>query len=208
MRGVETDRSQHRHHFARKVGADPLSLCRGQVAASQEPDAFARQSRQDILVEKLVLGRNEIVRFLRDLREDLHRGHAVRADGERSSLDLRLEAGNANLEKLIEVARHDAQEPQALEQRGGATLRLRQHPAVERQLPEFTVDVQLRKVARPVHRPAPVLRLRAPVARTSACGRVLGVVTDRGYRLGVGGTYPAAVSAPPPKKCLSICCAR
>jgi hypothetical protein len=46
--------------------------------------------------------------------------------------DLLLDAGDADLEELVEVARHDAQEAQALEQRHGGVGGLRQHAALER----------------------------------------------------------------------------
>jgi len=54
--------------------------------------------------------------------------------------DLLLDPRHADLEELVEVARHDAQEAQALEQRHRPVRRLRQHPALELQERQFAVD--------------------------------------------------------------------
>src|SRR5690606_573583 len=50
--------------------------------------------------------------------------------------------GRADLEELVQVGAGDAQEAQALEQRHGRVLRLRQDPEVEIQLRQLAVGVQ------------------------------------------------------------------
>ena len=57
-----------------------------------------------------------------------------------------LEARDADLEELIEVARGDGQEAQPLEQRHGFIERLGQHALVELQQRQLAVDVEIRRL--------------------------------------------------------------
>ncbi len=57
-----------------------------------------------------------------------------------------LEAGDADLEELIQIAGGDAQELQPLEQRLGVIEGQRQHPVIELQEGELTVDVAARRL--------------------------------------------------------------
>ena len=54
--------------------------------------------------------------------------------------ELLLDAGDADLEEFVEVARHDAQEAQAFEQRNGGVGGLGQHAALELQQRELAVQ--------------------------------------------------------------------
>ena len=67
------------------------------------------------------------------------RVQAVRAGGDAAQLDLFLQPGHADLEKLIEIAADDAQVFQPLQQRNGRVFSLRQHSAVEFELAELAV---------------------------------------------------------------------
>ncbi len=60
------------------------------------------------------------------------------------SFDLLLQAGDADLEELVQVAADDAQEPQPLEQRHRRVLGLRQHAPVELEQAELAVEEVLR----------------------------------------------------------------
>ena len=51
-----------------------------------------------------------------------------------------LDAGDADLEELVEVARHDAQKAQALEQRHGRIGGLGEHAALELEQGELAID--------------------------------------------------------------------
>jgi hypothetical protein len=161
VRGVEADRGQDRHHLAQEVGLDPVRLGGSEVGPAQEADALGREPRQDLRVEQLVLLGHQLVRLLRHLPEDELRVHAVGADDGSAGFDLGLQAGDADLEELVEVGGDDAQEPQPLEERRGAVLRLRQHAPVERELADLAVEEQLRDVAWLVHRIAAVRKARA-----------------------------------------------
>jgi hypothetical protein len=114
MRWVEPDRRQHRHHLAEKIGLDPLRLRRSEIGAPQEADALGREAGQDLLVEQLVLRGHQLVHLLRRLVEHVVGAHAVGADDRRSGLDLRMQAGDADFEELVEVCRDDAQVAQSL----------------------------------------------------------------------------------------------
>ncbi len=55
-------------------------------------------------------------------------------------VELGLEAGDADLEELVEVRRADRQEPKPLEQRIRRVTRLFEHPLVEIQPAQLAVD--------------------------------------------------------------------
>src|SRR5665213_2881794 len=57
-----------------------------------------------------------------------------------------LQAGDPDLEKLIEIARANAQKLQPLEQRLTVIEGQREHPVIELQEREFTVDVAARRL--------------------------------------------------------------
>src|SRR5688572_25780509 len=57
-----------------------------------------------------------------------------------------LQAGHANLEKLIEIRRGDAEKLQPLEQRHARVHGLLQHAHAERELRELAIDVVVRKL--------------------------------------------------------------
>jgi hypothetical protein len=63
VRRVETDRRQHRHHFADEIIADPFALGFVPAGAAQEADTLFGQRRQDDVVEVLVLLGDDGVRF-------------------------------------------------------------------------------------------------------------------------------------------------
>jgi hypothetical protein len=68
---------------------------------------------------------------------------AVRAREIAAEFDLSFQAGNADLEELVEVVAHNAQEAQPLEQRYLGIFRLGQNPEVEFELTKFTVEIEL-----------------------------------------------------------------
>ena len=66
---------------------------------------------------------------------------------DRAQLDLLLHARDADLEELVQVGRDDAEELQALEQRHGAVLGLREHAAVELERLQLAIEEVLGRVA-------------------------------------------------------------
>ena len=76
--------------------------------------------------------RYQLPGFARDLAEHLFERDAV-GSGRRAGIDLFFQAGDADLEELVQVRRDDGKEAQALQQRHGVVRRLREHAAVERE---------------------------------------------------------------------------
>src|SRR3954465_12938787 len=145
MRRVEPDRRQHRKQLAEEVVADPLALHRGPFLAPREDDAVSREGRQPGFVEELVLLRNQRVRFAAHRLEYLGRAPRVGARVVQAELDRLLQAGDADLEELVEVRRDDGDEAKTLEQRQRLVRGLRQDAPVEGQKAEPPGD----KLGRP-----------------------------------------------------------
>ena len=61
------------------------------------------QQRHDLVIPKRILRRDQLVRDALDGVEGFRRAQAVRPDIARLAFDLLLDAGDANLEKLVEV---------------------------------------------------------------------------------------------------------
>jgi hypothetical protein len=141
VRRVEPDRRQHRHHFAQEIIADPLALRLVPRHPAQETDALVGQRRQDDVVEVLVLFGDDGVGFGRNQTEGLLRCLAVGGDDGGVRLDLFLEPGHADFEEFVEVARDDAEEAQAFEQRHAFVFGLGQNAPVEGEQTEFAVEV-------------------------------------------------------------------
>ena len=142
MRRVEADWRQYRHHFALVIILDPCGLRIGKIGALQKAYASVRQRRCNVVIEQAVLHRDQVMGFARDLFVDLLHRQLIGADGRRARVDFRLQAGNANLKKFVEVAADDAQEAQPLQQRCLLVFCLRQHTAVERELLNLAIQKQ------------------------------------------------------------------
>ncbi|MNN36124.1 hypothetical protein D3C81_1500040 [compost metagenome] len=100
------------------------------------------QLRQQHVVEDGVLTIHLGVHQLADARQGLVRLQTVGTGLFTGEVDLLLQAGDADLEELVEVAGEDQQEFQALEQRVALVQRLLQHPNVELQLRQLAMNVQ------------------------------------------------------------------
>jgi hypothetical protein len=100
-------------------------------------------ARQQFGIEQLVLARDERVGPFGDLAQHLPGRHRVRFGRRPPAGDLLLQAADADLEELVEVARDDAQEAQALEQRVARVLGLLEHAAVEGEQAQFAVEEPL-----------------------------------------------------------------
>ncbi|GHU14497.1 hypothetical protein AGMMS50225_26450 [Betaproteobacteria bacterium] len=178
MRGVEPDRGEHRHHLAVKIILDPLLLRFRPRGAAQKHHPFAFQRGQDVVVEQGVLPGNEAMNFRADPAQQLRGRHPVVAHGAVVRADLFADAGDANLEKFVEVARYDAQKAQTLQQGHRRVSRLGEHPALELQQGDLAVDEVFSGivgfVGRDVHvfsasPEALIMARRMPVAAKSSC---------------------------------------
>ncbi|MCY1354703.1 hypothetical protein D9M69_410930 [compost metagenome] len=142
VRRVQADGGDDRRDLVAEVAAHPALELGGPVAAADEVDLVLGQLRQQDVVEDAVLAGHLLVHQLADARHRLVRQQAVGAGLFAGEGDLLLQAGDADLEELVEVAGEDQQELQTFEQRIGLIQRLLQHADVELQLGQFTVDVQ------------------------------------------------------------------
>jgi len=140
VRGIETDRREHRQHLAIEIAADPGALRLGELGAAEEPDALSCELRDDDFLKELVLPLDEPVGDRGDAREHLSCGHAVRTDAGHGELDLLLQTADAHLEELVQIRADDAEKAQALERRHTLVLGLREHTPVEFEDAEFAVE--------------------------------------------------------------------
>ena len=129
MRRVEPDRRQHRHDLAQEMLAHPGALGLGPVLAAQEADALRGEFGQHDIVQHVVLMVDQFMRGDGKLLQERARGVAADLRRVRPLLELGMQAGDPDLEELVDQARHDAQEAQPFEQRDRVVLGLREHAA-------------------------------------------------------------------------------
>src|SRR3954471_8522578 len=144
MGGVKAERRQHGQQLAKKIILYPVFLRRIPLTPAQEADAFGCQLWQQLLIQHLVLARDQSLRFLRDEPKDLRKWQTIRPLG-RVCSNLLLEPGYSDLEEFIHVAVDYAQEAQPFERRNIAVFGERQNASVEFELTELAVQVQIRR---------------------------------------------------------------
>ena len=105
-----------------------------------EADAFLLERGYQVLIEQSVLFLHQRVRALPDVAQCLPRCEHVGPLGRQPQILALSQAAHADLEKLIEIGRNDAEEFQPLEQRNGRVLGLVQNPPVELERTEFPID--------------------------------------------------------------------
>ena len=113
-----------------------------QLLRRADADAVLEELGADLGVPDLVHPADEVVGAAGDLDELGQRAHAVGRRVLRLEVlvELGLQAGDADLEELVEVRRADRQEPEPLEQRVGGVARLFEHALVEVEPAQLAVD--------------------------------------------------------------------
>ena len=101
------------------------------------------EARDEGVVQDRVLIADEGPGGLGDASELFAGPEPVGADRGRAQCHLLFQAGHADLEELIEIAAHDAQELEAFEQRHRLVARLLQDPAVELEQRQLAVEVEI-----------------------------------------------------------------
>ncbi|KWV88505.1 hypothetical protein PFLmoz3_01400 [Pseudomonas fluorescens] len=134
VRRVEADRRDDRRNFVPEVTAHPGLDLGGPVTTTNEADLMLFQLRQQDVVEDRVLAVHMAVHQLTDTRQGLVRLQAVGTGLLTGEGDLLLEAGNTDLEELVQVAGENQQEFQPFQQGVGLIQRLLEHADVELQL--------------------------------------------------------------------------
>ncbi len=135
--GVSSGRTSARRGSCAISAAQPL---RRELGPADEPHARRRQRRQHLLVQDPVLPRDQRPRLVAHPRDEVAR--LGKRDARRRDLraELLLDARDADLEELVQVAADDAQEAQPLEQRHLGVLGQREHAPVEVEQRELAVD--------------------------------------------------------------------
>ena len=103
-------------------------------------NAVFRQRRHQFLFPEIVLGGDQLVHQSLNGVERFRRRHAVGADVAGLALDLLFDAGDANLEKFIEIVAEDGHEFDPLDQRLGWILRFLQNAPVKFEPAQLAVD--------------------------------------------------------------------
>src|SRR6185437_15054917 len=141
-RRIETQRTQHRLHLVLEILLEPTPRLRRPVVAAEQRDLALRERRQQDLVEATILLGHEAGGALVNGRELLLERQAIGRERARAQLEQLLEAGDPDLEELIEIARGDKEEAQPLEQRHRLVEGLREHAAVELEEGQLAVEVE------------------------------------------------------------------
>jgi hypothetical protein len=157
---------------------EPCDLLRGEVAPPQNLDPRGGEGRKDLVTEGLRMLVDEFVRSLRDAVQAFPRSRpqgVLRGDAGRHPP---VQCGHADHQELVQVARADRNEPQALEDG---------HPLVLRQLEDAGVEVHPARltVEEPVGRQLSVGQRQDRDELLDLLGAVIG--KPAGVRLGLRG---------------------
>jgi hypothetical protein len=140
MRRVKPDGREKRHDLAGEDVVRPRLLRRVPLGRVVQHDALGVQLGQYVAVEHLVLVLDQRMHLGLHAVEGFAGRHAVRADQARGLALLLFQAGDADLEELVEVGTDDAHVAQPLEDGHGRMLGHGQYPFVEFQQRQFTVE--------------------------------------------------------------------
>ena len=140
MRGIDRDRREQRRDGLYEKLFDVLAGCGPKLFEIAHVDRFVRQRGNEFFAPASVLFRHELVNSLHQLGENFFLRAAVGAGVAISLLDLLQEAGEANFDELVEIARGDGQEFHALEERIRGIARFFEHALVELQPREVAIQ--------------------------------------------------------------------
>ena len=139
MRRVDGERREQRKDLPQEVILEPALFLLRDVGAVDQHDALLGQHPAKLEPALLLVGPQHRDR-LADAGELLGGGETIRRLGGDAGAQLTLEAGNADHEELVEIIGRNRQEPDPLEQRMGLVGRLFEHPSVEMEPGQLTVD--------------------------------------------------------------------
>ena len=140
MAGVHGERRQHREYLVEEA-ATQLDVALRPLVVAHDADAFLGELLADLGVRLGVLGDHR--QEPRPHRiEGLSGAHPVRCGVGAAGRDLLLQAGDADLEELVEVAGEDGQEAGSFEERVALIDGLEQHAIVELEPGQLAIDVR------------------------------------------------------------------
>ncbi len=143
MRRVDRERREQREHLTQEVILQPGLFLPGHIRSVNQRDFRRGELDAQFPPPRLLIAGERRHRF-GDACELLGRRETVGASGGDAGAQLAAQAGHAHHEKFIEVVGGDREEPHPLEQGMGGVLGLLEHPAVEVQPGQLTVNETVR----------------------------------------------------------------
>ncbi len=147
MTRIDRERRQDREDLVEEPLAERLVML-GDRRVVDELDAFRGERAADRHEDRRMVG-DELEDARTDRRQLLVGGPAVGGAGDLAGLDLLAQAGDPDLEELVEVAGEDGQELDPLEQRVALVARLVEHAGVELEPGQLAVEVRVGRRLRP-----------------------------------------------------------
>jgi hypothetical protein len=118
---------------------------RAQVAHPQDQMHTVFGQSRNHVVHETILMQPELLTYRRaDRPELIFRGHAVGSPLYDSCSELLLETGHPDLEELIQIAAEDAEKLEALEKRSALVQRFVEHPTIELEPGQLSVQIERR----------------------------------------------------------------
>ena len=142
VRGVDRQRGQHREDALVELLLEEREV-RGvqRLDRAHDPDPLLLERRHELGGEDVGRAGRQLLRALPDPLELLGGRPAVGRTLDHAGLDLLLQAGDPDLEELVEVVREDRDELQPLQQRERGVLGEREHARVELEPRQLAVQV-------------------------------------------------------------------
>ena len=144
MRRVDRERCQHRKDAGFEFGGEEGAIRLVEVIDGGDRDAMLFESRRNPTAEQGRAALEQAASPLMNSTQLLAGGHAIRGGLRQRRVHLLLQAGDADLEELVDGFAQDGKEADPLQQRQRDVLGHRQHPIDEIQLRELTVEVARR----------------------------------------------------------------
>ena len=140
MGGVHRQRGQHGEHPLLEDPPEVRPVGVVQIVPRREADVLLLEGRHQLLHERAIHASGEFLHPQADVVELFPRRHPVRRRRADAGGPLLLQAGDADLEELVEILAGDRQELRTLEQGGRRVLGQREHPCFEVEPRELAVD--------------------------------------------------------------------
>ena len=141
MRRIHRQRREHGEDEGAKLGGEEFVIALIQLGDRDHGDPLLIEGWRDLAHEQIGAPLEEASRPLVNRTQLLTGGHAVGRGLGEGRVDLLLQAGDADLEELVDVLAQDRQEAHPLEQRQGFVLRHGEHAFVKVELRQLSVQV-------------------------------------------------------------------
>ena len=140
MRRIDGQGGQHAAHLRPVIIFQPPEIIRGHVGEVQDANPGCLQRGSQLVAPAGILVAHHPADTCHHRAEHLARRETIGRAFRPGALHLLLEPGDADLKELVEVGTDDAKELQPLEQRIRRVERFIEHPLVELEPAQFTVN--------------------------------------------------------------------